>query len=594
MRHKPPVDAVICGFGATGVLVAEALTRAGLNVVALERGPMLSTAPDFQPSVMQDELRFQNRHGLMVQPRLSTQTFRHKMSETALPIRQVGAWQIGLGVGGSAVHWAGQCFRYSPDEFRLRSQFERQYGPGIFPEDMTSQDWAVTYDELEPYYDRFERLLGVSGQAGNIKGRLIEGGNPFEGPRSDEYPNPPLARVKATRMFDNTARELGLGPYPCPAAQASRAYTNPLGVRMGPCTFCGFCSGYGCGNYSKSSPQTSVLPVVLERPGLELRTLSVATRILMSGKGKDRRATGVVYADAQNEEWVQPAKMVFVCAFTLDNVHLLLVSGAGTPYDPVTGTGQIGRNYAFQIWGYANFLFKERFNPFIGAGALGQIVDNYDCDNFDHEGPLGTGKPFVGGGYVALFQNGTPPIAGSSFGSGDTAVWGAELKRKIREEYAHMQQVQSMGANQSYRDVFLDLDPTYKDRFGRPLLRVTYDIKPNDHRMSNFLVDRCVEIGRAMGGTLLERNSREGPFDITVFQTTHNCGGAIQSVTPDMGAVNKFGQMWEVPNIFVYGASQFPQNAGRNPTDTAGAITLFGLDEVTRRYLPSPAPLVDA
>jgi gluconate 2-dehydrogenase alpha chain len=156
-----------------------------------------------------------------------------------------------------------------------------------------------------------------------------------------------------------------------------------------------------------------------------------------------------------------------------------------------------------------------------------------------------------------------------------------------------MQQVQSMGANQSYRDVFLDLDPTYKDRFGRPLLRVTYDIKPNDHRMSNFLVDRCVDIGRAMGGTLLERNSREGHFDITEFQTTHNCGGAIQSATPDAGAVNKFGQMWEVPNIFVYGASQFPQNAGRNPTDTVGATTLFGLDEVTRRYLPSPAPLVD-
>ena len=70
----------------------------------------------------------------------------------------------------------------------------------------------------------------------------------------------------------------------------------------------------------------------------------------------------------------------------MDNVHLLLVSGAGTPYDPVSGTGQIGRNYAFQIWGNASFLFKERFNPFIGAGALGQIVDNYDCDNFDHEG----------------------------------------------------------------------------------------------------------------------------------------------------------------------------------------------------------------
>ena len=594
MRHKPPEDAVICGFGATGVLVAEALTGAGLNVVALERGPMLHTAPDFQPSVMQDELRFQNRHGLMVQPRLSTQTFRHNASETALPIRRVGAWQIGIGVGGSAVHWAGQCFRFSPDEFRIRSRFKEHYGEAIFSEDMMTQDWAVSYDELEPHYDRFEKLLGVSGRAGNIDGKLIEGGNPFEGPRSDQYPNPPLARVKATRMFDNTAREMGLDPYPCPAAQASQAYTNPLGVRMGPCTYCGFCSGYGCGNYSKSSPQTSVLPVVMQRKGLELRTLSNATRILMTGKGKDRRATGVVYVDAQGQEWTQPAEMVFVCAFTMENVHLLLVSGAGMPYDPATGQGQIGRNYAFQVWGNANFLFKDRFNPYIGAGALGQIVDNYNCDSFDHEGPQVTGEPFVGGGYLGLFQVGVQPIEGVSPGSGETAMWGAKLKRKIREEYHHLQQVQSMGANQSYRDVFLDLDPTYKDSFGRPLLRVTYDIKPNDHRMSNFLVDRCVEIGRAMGGTLLDRNARDGPFDVTVFQTTHNCGGAIQSATPNEGAVNRFGQMWEVPNVFVYGASQFPQNAGWNPTDTVGATTLFGLDAVTARYLASPAPLVDA
>jgi len=594
MRHKPPVDAVICGFGATGVLVAEALTRAGLSVVALERGPMLRTAPDFQPSVMQDELRFQNRHGLMVQPRLSTQTFRHNASETALPIRRVGAWQIGTGVGGSAVHWAGQCFRFSPNEFRIRSRFEERYGKAIFSEDMTTQDWAVTYNELEPYYDRFEKLLGVSGRAGNVNGRLIAGGNPFEGPRSDQYPNPPLERVKATQMFDKTTRDMGLDPYPCPAAQASRAYTNPLGVQMGPCTYCGFCSGYGCGNYSKSSPQTSVLPVVMQREGLELLTLSAATRIVMTGQGKDRRASGVVYVDAENQEWVQPAEMVFVCAFTMDNVHLLLVSGAGTPYDRATGEGQIGRNYAFQVWGYANFLFKERFNPYIGAGALGQIVDNYDCDNFDHEGPQVTGEPFVGGGYVGLYQYGTPPIEGASPGSGETAVWGTKLKRKIREDYHHTAQIQSMGANQSYRDVFLDLDPTYKDSFGRPLLRVTYDIQPNDHRMSNFLVDRCVEIGRTMRGTLLDRNARDGPFDVTVFQTTHNCGGAIQSATPNEGAVNKYGQMWEVPNIFVYGASQFPQNAGRNPTGTVGATTLLGLDEVTTRYLSSQDPLVDA
>jgi gluconate 2-dehydrogenase alpha chain len=592
VKRKPAVDAVICGLGAAGVLVAEALTRVGLHVVALERGPMLRTSPDFQPSVMQDELRFQNRHALMVQPSTATQTFRHIAAEEALPMRQVGAWQIGLGVGGSAVHWAGQCFRFSPNEFRIRSQFEQRYGKAIFPPEMTSQDWAVTYDELEPYYDRFEKLLGVSGLAGNVKNKAIPGGNVFDGPRSDHYPNPPLERVTATRMFDAAASGLGLHPYPCPAAHASRPYTNPLGVQMGPCTYCGFCSGYGCGNYAKSSPQTSVLPVVMERSGFEVRTLCNVTRILLADGGK--RATGVTYVDANGESWEQPAEMVFVCAFTMENVHLLLVSRAGTRYDPATGKGHVGRNYSFQVWGSVDLSFDVRFNPFMGAGGLGQIVDDYDCDNFDHMGTLVKAKPFVGGGYLGAFQYGIQPIQGAFPGSGQSALWGAALKRRIREDYHRTLQIQSMGANQSYRDVYLDLDPTYKDRFGRPLLRVTYDFKDNDRRMSKFLVDRCAEIGKAMGGRILGREARDGPFDSTVFQTTHNCGGAIQSATPDRGVVNKYGQMWEVSNIFVYGASQFPQNAGKNPTDTVGATTLLGLDAVTRHYVKSAGPLVRA
>jgi gluconate 2-dehydrogenase alpha chain len=587
--RKPDVDAVICGFGATGVLVAEALTAQGLRVVALERGSMLRTATDFAPAIQMDELRFQQRHGLMVQPRQSTQTFRYHSKADALPMRDIGAWQIGTGVGGSATHWAGQAFRLMKDEFSLRSHFTDRYGAKIFPQDMTSQDWAVTYDELEPFYDRYEKLLGVSGQAGNLRGQIIPGGNPLEGPRSDHYPNPALLRMKSTELFDATATSLGLHPYPCAAAQASRPYTNPLGVRMGACTYCGFCSGYGCGNYSKSSPQTTVLPVVMHRDGFELRTNSVVTRVMTADAGK--RATGVEYVDAAGETFMQPADMVFVCSFTLANTHLLLVSGIGEAYDPATAKGVVGRNYAFQLWGKADFLMAgQKFDPWIGAGGLGQIVDDYDCDNFDHAAV--PGEPFVGGGYVGLFQYGNQPIDSSSPGTGRQAIWGSALKKQIAETYQSTLQVQSMGANQSYRDCYLSLDPHYTDPYGRPLLRVTYDIQDNDHRMSRFLVDQCQRIGTAMGGKLLDRADRAGPFDTTVFQTTHNCGGTVASATPELGVVNKFGQVWATSNVFVYGASQFPQNAGRNPTITVGATTLLGLDAVVKTYLKAPGAMV--
>jgi len=588
--RKPAVDAVVCGFGLTGALVAEALTAQGLRVVALERGSMLRTATDFSPAIQMDELRFQQRHGLMVQPEQSTQTFRHEASGEALPMRDIGAWQIGTGVGGSAAHWAGQAFRLMPDEFRLRSHMIDRYGADIFPDTMTSQDYAVGYDELEPYYDRFEKLMGISGQAGNLRGTIIPGGNPLEGWRSEHYPNPPLARMKSTELFDKTAGSLGLHPYPCAAAHASRPYTNPLGVRMGRCTYCGFCSGYGCGNYSKSSPQTTIIPVVMQRDEFELRSRSVVTRVLIDSAGK--HATGVEYVDVSGKTFMQPAEMVFVCSFTLANSHLLLVSGIGSPYDPATGQGVVGRNYAFQLWGAANIVMAgPGYDPWIGAGGLGQIIDDYDCDNFDHRAV--PGQAFVGGGYIGLFQYGNQPIGSSSPGVGKDAVWGSALKKQMTN-YQNTLQVQSMGGNQSYRDCYLSLDPTYKDPYGRPLLRVTYDFKDNDRRMSRFLVDQCQRIGEAMGGRLLNRVDRGGSFDTTQFQTTHNSGGAVASATPDKGVVNKFGQTWSIPNVFVYGASQFPQTPGRNPTITVGATTLLGLDGVVKTYIKSPGAMVPA
>jgi gluconate 2-dehydrogenase alpha chain len=588
--QKPAVDAVICGFGATGVLVAEALTAKGLRVVALERGSMLRTATDFAPAIQMDELRFQERHALMVQPVQNTQTFRHNSSAEALPMRDIGAWQIGTGVGGSATHWAGQAFRLMPDEFRLRDHMTQRYGADIFPDDMTSQNYAVTYDELEPYYDRYEKLLGVSGQAGNLRGKIIPGGNPLEGPRSDDFPNPPLLRIASTELFDRTARDLGLHPYPCAAAHASRPYTNPLGISMGACTYCGFCSGYGCGNYSKASPQTTVLPVVMQRAGFELRPRCNVTRVMLSGDGK--RATGATYTDDSGQEFFQPAELVFVCSFTLANSRLLLLSGIGEPYDPATGKGVVGRNFAFQLWGKADVLMPKSYDPWIGAGGLGQIIDDYDCDNFDHRSV--PGQPFVGGGYIGVFQNGNQPIDSSYPGSSKTALWGSALKAHMAETYQGTLTVQSMGGNQSYRDCYLSLDPTYRDPYGLPLLRVTYDFKDNDRRMSRFLVDQCERIGKAMGGKLLDRADRAGEFNSTVFQTTHNSGGAVASDTPDKGVVNKFGQSWAVPNVFVYGASQFPQTPGRNPTITVGATTLLGLDAVTSTYLKSPGPMVPA
>jgi len=144
-------------------------------------------------------------------------------------------------------------------------------------------------------------------------------------------------------------------------------------VQMGQCTYCGFCEWFACGNYSKSSPQTTILPALLPKDNFSYRTLCDVTRVNLDSTGK--RATGVTYVDVQGREFEQPADLVVLCAFAQHNVHLLLLSGIGKPYDPRTNQGVTGRNYAYQITSSVNVFLKENMNPFMGAGALGQAVD---------------------------------------------------------------------------------------------------------------------------------------------------------------------------------------------------------------------------
>jgi gluconate 2-dehydrogenase alpha chain len=268
--------------------------------VAIERGPWRDTATDFPPAYAQDELRYHIRHDLFLRPAQLTMTFRNSASETALPIRSWGSFMPPNGVGGGGVHWNAETWRFLPSDFQMKTHLTERYGEKFLPEDMTIQDWGITYDELEPYYDKFEYLCGTSGKAGNIKGQIQTGGNPFEGARAREYPTPPQKQPYGPTLFAQAAKEMGYKPFPQPSGNLSQAYTNPLGVTLGPCTYCGFCEWFGCGNYSKASPQTTILPALVRQPNFEARTQCEVLKINLDGSGK--RATGVTYVDTSGNE----------------------------------------------------------------------------------------------------------------------------------------------------------------------------------------------------------------------------------------------------------------------------------------------------
>jgi gluconate 2-dehydrogenase alpha chain len=585
-RKLPRKDVVIVGLGWTGAILAHELTEAGLDVVAIERGSWRDTATDFNIGYVSDDLRYAVRRDLFLQPRQETLTMRNTTSQTALPMRDFGSFLPGTGVGGAGVHWNGHTWRFYPSDFNLKSHLSERYGAARIA-DLQVQDWGVSYDEMESAYDRFEYLSGISGKAGNIDGAIQAGGNPFEGPRKRDYPLPPMQMTYAPTMFAEAARSLGYHPFPTPSANLSKAYINPLGIAMGQCTMCGFCERFGCATYAKSSAQTTVLPVLMRKSNFEARVNCEVLHVNLDAAGK--MAKGVTYIDVNGEEWEQPADMVLLCAYGLHNARLMMLSKIGKIYDPQSGEGTVGRNYAYQTnAGIQMFFDDKNFNPFVAAGALGQTMDDFNGDAFDH-----AALDFVGGAGVNCIPTNGRPIGNRPTPPG-TPRWGSAWKKATKDNYLKAFGFSSQGSSYAARGNYLDLDPTYKDRFGRPLMRMTFDFPDNDVRMSNWVMDRMEGIAKALNPRQTVVARRKKSWDSVPYQSTHNTGGAIMGADPKTSAVNKFLQSWDVPNVFVIGASAFPQNAGKNPTGTVGALAFWAADAIRNQYIRNPGPLVQA
>jgi gluconate 2-dehydrogenase alpha chain len=392
--------------------------------------------------------------------------------------------------------------------------------------------------------------------------------------------------AKAPALFNKAAAELGYHPFPQPSATLPKAYTNPDGISRGECAYCGFCSFYGCEVGAKASPNVTVLPVALSHKTFELRTEANVFHINHDGK----QATSVLYYDAAGEVHEQPGAIIMLGAFTFNNTRLLLLSGMGTPYDPNTRKGAVGRNFAYQSSASAlGFFPDERLNKWLGSGSLGSSMDDFYGDNFDHAG-LG----FIGGGNISSGAGGEAPIQGAA--APPTApLYGAQWKQALHDYYDRSFSVGAQLEVIAYSWRCLDLDPTYRDAYGHPLLRITFDWAENERKMAAYLAPKCADVVKAAGATGIVTNGVLEPhFDTVPYQSTHVTGGAIMGSDPSKSVVNSWLQMWDFPNTFVVGASTFPQNAGKNPTGTVGALAYRLADGIINHYRKSPGHLIPA
>ncbi|SDH00204.1 gluconate 2-dehydrogenase alpha chain [Planococcus glaciei] len=544
------VDVVTVGVGWTGGIIAAECAKEGLKVVGLERGRERGTS-DF--AIVHDEYRYAIRYELMQDLSRETVSFRNNRKQRALPMRQMGSFLLGEGLGGSGTHWNGQNWRFLPYDFEIKTMTDQKYGANKLPAEYTIQDWGITYDELEPYFDRFEKTAGISG----------EDTNPFWGKRSAEYATPPMKKTPILQKFETASKNLGYSPFMMPSANLSEAYENPDGAKINACQYCGFCERFGCEYGAKSSPEITVVPTAKNTGNYEIKFNANVVEVMKQGD----KVTGVRYFDTVSfEEFIQPAEVVVLTSYMMNNAKLLMVSKIGEQYDPETGRGTLGRNYAYQILPGASGFFDEKMNVFMGAGALGMTVDDFNGDNFDH-----ADLDFIHGASLSITQTGNRPIQTNPVPP-DTPSWGADFKKASIENYPRTLNVGGQGASMPHRENYMALDGTYKDIYGVPLLQLTYNFTDQDRALHAYLTEKAAGIMQEMGAKTVVGGSPISDYDIVPYQTTHNTGGTVMGSDPAISVVNNYLQHWDAENLFVVGAGNFAHNGGYNPTGTVGAL----------------------
>jgi gluconate 2-dehydrogenase alpha chain len=460
-------------------------------------------------------------------------------------------------IGGTSVHYWAQSWRLKPWDFRARTETVKRYGAAAIPAGSTLEDWPLTYDDLEPYYDLIEREIGVSGKAGNLQGKVDPSGNIFEGPRQRDYPMPPLRSTDFIDRMAEAARKLGWHPFRPPAAINSQPYRGRPS-----CAYHGYCATGGCHISAKNSTAVTTIPEAVKTKNLTILDRAQVTRILA---GADGRVTGVQYL-RDGKEYFQPARVVLLASYTYENSRLLLLSKSKPyPNGLANRHGQVGRHYfghySGTAVGSALALFPFDINNWYGTPAQGTTVDDWADDQFDHAG-LG----FIGGTSLHVHTE-THPIDAAAIDFGRTPRWGSRWKSFIHENAGRWNASYLQTSTFPYEDTFLDLDAESRDPLGDPVCRITSAVRPNEMRAVAFAQGKMEEWFRAAGAVEVVKPPAIGPI-----VSTHAYGGTRMGYDPETNVVNRWGFAHEAPNLGILGASVMGTSGARNPTLTVQAL----------------------
>ncbi|MDQ6417884.1 GMC family oxidoreductase [Paenibacillus sp. LHD-117] len=554
MKKRPDYDVIIIGAGASGGIIGRELSDAGLSVCVLERGPMFETK-----DVSMDELRFPIRQDLMwATPKVGGMTWRpHSRTATQKVFPRITQGLDGWGPGGSMTHWGGVSWRFEPSVFKALDVWGQIPGGAI-------ANWPISYEDLEPYYTKFEYRIGVSGDD-KMK---------FGPPRSAPYPLPPFEQGFATNHFAQACRSLGYEPFPMPAGILSRDYQGRK--RTGSC---GFCQSFECTVEAKSNTRVTELREALKNPNFTLLVDRYVIRMTMNRRD---RIEGVVCLDSAGNEHEITASIVILAANTFYNVWLLLLSG--NPYAP-SGIGnqhaQVGKYFHQHPRFGINGLFDELMNVHIGPSEPVMAISDFTEDHFDHMG-LG----FIMGGYIygaKVTGNAGQPIEFAKTVELPDGVprFGPLYKDFMARTYSHYYQVHAMLTDPPMLTSFIDLDPHAKNHYGLPLPRLTFDWSPQLNNMQQFFYPKMVEILQAGGAKKIWGGQHVQP----PWEMTHPSGGTRMGENPKESVTDRYGKVHGIRNLFISGNSLFPTMSAFNVTETIGALAYWQADYIKQEVL---------
>jgi len=539
-KSKPArADVCIIGAGASGALAAKVLTEKGLRVVGLERGPWRK-----RESFGGDELANVNRYNLWPDPLLNPRTYRttadaQPQVELFCPVPQM--------VGGGTVHWQGWLPRFTPNDFRLRSIAGEV--PGT-----TLVDWPITYDDLEPYYTQVEWAFGVSGQGGS---------NAFEGPRSRDYPCPPIPRTRYANKFAEGCAALGYNSFPTPMAALSQPYNGrPATIQSA------FAQQHGDPTGTRSSALSVWVPDALQTGRYDLRPDCYVHEITVDEHG---RAKSAVYQDADGAFLEQEADVIIVACGAIETARLLLLSRSGRfPHGLANGSDLVGRNATFHEFSAAIGVFDDPMYAWAGGGYVAQSSFQF----YEHDDRRG----FVGGGHIAAAGVGIPlPI---NWSLPDRPAWGRQAKEMDRDFYNHSFAVAMVLHDMPQHHNRVELDTEVKDAWGLPVARITLHSHPNDRAMGRWIIDHNAEILAAANAKKIYRVY----MDHVTGNCSHQHGTTRMGDDPSTSVLNKWCQAHEVANLFVVDGGPFPTATGANPTLTIMANAWRVCDYIADRH----------